>query len=517
MVCLAIALSQGSNMLAGGLLTNTNQHVAFNRMMSREASIGIDGVYYNPAGVVFMGEGHHLSLNWQLAYQDRTIKNDYALFNYNVNAPYTPRDFKGKAFAPVIPSFQYAYNTGKWSFQANFALTGGGGKCTFDNGLGSFEKVVANIGLLGNSLAPYMGRILPTNPNVPNPATSQMGGYMYSYDSYMHGRQYYFGLSLGAAYKVSDNFAVALGVRGVYATCNYYGYVENITFVGNDGRTLPLSTIVDPNDPKSSDIELNTNQSGVGFTPFIGIDYKTGRWNFSAKYEFKTRLRLKNQGTVISPVGKLNDVGANLVQYGVPAQVLPAIAPSINQAKNSINELIAEYDEEQTKKVAGDIPSLLTLGVGYKPVDALRINVGFHWFDDKNATSTYYYTNHEGQSVKVDRHKLLDRGTLEYNAGVEYDLNKKFTVSTGWQNTSYGLSDEYMDDKSFVVSSNSVAVGGVYHINRKMDLNVAYFHTFYDHKKTSESVALSADKAINYTSDYTRNNNVFAVGLDINF
>ena len=43
--------------LAGGLLTNTNQHVAFDRMMrGREASIGIDGVYYNPAGVVFMSE-----------------------------------------------------------------------------------------------------------------------------------------------------------------------------------------------------------------------------------------------------------------------------------------------------------------------------------------------------------------------------------------------------------------------------------------------------------------------------
>jgi len=97
------------------------------------------------------------------------------------------------------------------------------------------------------------------------------------------------------------------------------------------------------------------------------------------------------------------------------------------------------------------------------------------------------------------------------------NVNKKITLSTGWQNTNYGLSDEYMDDKSFVVGSNSAAVGGVYHINKKMDLNVAYFHTFYQHKKTSENVQLSADKSINYTSDYTRNNNVFAVGLDINF
>ena len=70
---------------------------------------------------------------------------------------------------------------------------------------------------------------------------------------------------------------------------------------------------------------------------------------------------------------------------------------------------------------------------------------------------------------------------------------------------------------SRVVSSNSVAVGGVYHINKKMDLNVAYFHTFYDHKKTSENVALNAQTSINYSSDYTRNNNVFGVGLDIHF
>ena len=87
----------------------------------------------------------------------------------------------------------------------------------------------------------------------------------------------------------------------------------------------------------------------------------------------------------------------------------------------------------------------------------------------------------------------------------------------------YGLPDEnldtpaskrYMDDKSFVVSSNSAAIGGVYHINKKMDLNVAYFHTFYQHKKTSENVELIGKT---YSSDYTRNNNVFAVGLDINF
>ena len=78
-------------------------------------------------------------------------------------------------------------------------------------------------------------------------------------------------------------------MRGVYAQANYYGYVRNIQV----GKTA-LYTVLDPSKTNSADIELNCDQSGIGFTPIIGIDYKTGRWNFAAKYEFKTRLRMKN-------------------------------------------------------------------------------------------------------------------------------------------------------------------------------------------------------------------------------
>ena len=241
-VCLTAAIASSSATFAGGLLTNTNQHVAFNRMMSREASIGIDGVYYNPAGVVFMGEGSHLAINWQMAYQTRTIKNDYPLFTNNVNNPTTPRDFKGKAFAPVIPSFQYAYNKGRWSLQGNFALTGGGGKCTFDNGLGSFEKIVGETAMGAIGLASTIDKTLNTKLFTSDAFFGREG--KYSYNSYMQGRQYYFGLSAGAAYKVNDNFSVYAGLRGIYATCNYYGYVKDIK-VGN----TELYKVLDPSKP----------------------------------------------------------------------------------------------------------------------------------------------------------------------------------------------------------------------------------------------------------------------------
>lgn len=38
---------------AGGLLTNTNQHAAFLRMLSRGATFEIDGALSNPAGLAF--------------------------------------------------------------------------------------------------------------------------------------------------------------------------------------------------------------------------------------------------------------------------------------------------------------------------------------------------------------------------------------------------------------------------------------------------------------------------------
>lgn len=543
-VCLTAAIASSSATFAGGLLTNTNQHVAFNRMMSREASIGIDGVYYNPAGVVFMGEGSHLAINWQAAWQTRTINNDYKLFTNNVNNPTTPRDFKGKAVAPVIPSFQYAYNKGRWSLQGNFALTGGGGKCTFDNGLGSFEKIVSEtamgaIGLAG-AIDYAANKILvpgSINPDgtinsanfkpmfTSDKAFGNKGAY--SFNSYMHGRQYYFGLSAGAAYKVTDNFSVYAGLRGIYATCNYYGYVEDIK-VGN----MPLYQVLDPSKENSANIELSCDQSGIGFTPMLAVDYKTGRWNFSAKYEFKTRMRLKNKSVNQLPsIGNLDDnlknqmnkvLTAKFMQAGLPQeqaiikaeqtssdvlrdQTVKATTAGLKQQFDSkIDKAIGEYADG--KKIAGDIPSLLTVGVGYSPIDELHINVGFHWFDDYNATS---YNN---------RNKLLKkRGTLEFNAGVEYDVTKKITVSTGWQNTNYGLTDEYMDDKSFVVGSNSVGLGGVYHITKKLDFSVAYFHTFYNHVKTSETVTLAPGKTVTYNSDYTRNNSAFAAGVNITF
>lgn len=502
LVCLALTMAAATPAVAGGINTNTNQNVAFLRNCARDAVIGIDGAYFNPAGVVFLPAGLYVSNNWQIASQTRTINNDYALFTNNVNNPTTPRDFKGKAFVPVLPSFQVALNRGRFSFQSNLSVGGGGGKCEFKDGLGSFERIVSETAMAACGLA---GAIDQTT-GMPMFTSDKMFGSKgsYSFSSYMRGRQYYYGLSLGAAYKITDNLSAYAGVRGVYALCNYYGYVRNIQ-VGN----VPLYSVLDPSKPNAADIELSCDQQGIGFTPIISVDYRLGRWNFAAKYEFKTRLRLKNSS--VNQVPSIGNLPANLQKAfeanGVPAAQAEAIlsSPKVagtmaalkTQFDAELGQAIGQY--EDGKKIAGDLPAILTAGVEYNPIDPLRLSVGFHYYWDKQA-SQYLH--------KEDK---LDRGTIEYNAGAELDASKLVTVSAGWQRTSYGLTPEYMEDQSFVTSSNSLGCGVKLHVSKKVSINAAYFITLYGHEKTTETSALNVE----YKSDYHRTNNVWGVGVDL--
>ena len=60
MLCMAL------NIKAGGLMTNTNYHIAFDRMMARGASFDIDAAFSNPAGLAWgtkVGNYHSTSRN----------------------------------------------------------------------------------------------------------------------------------------------------------------------------------------------------------------------------------------------------------------------------------------------------------------------------------------------------------------------------------------------------------------------------------------------------------------------
>ena len=247
---------------AGDYLTNTNQNAAFLRMIARGASIDIDGVYSNPAGLSFLShEGFYLSLTGQSAYQTREIDATFPLFQ-QADGTDGSRLYKGTASAPFIPSFQGLYKKDNWVISASFAITGGGGKASFSNGLPMFDALA-----MGMIYQQTGGQVTPQ---------------MYDINTSMDGKQYIYGVQLGLSYKINDWLSVFAGGRMNYVKSGYEGYLKAYMKESLGGAQL-------------ANLELDCDQSGWGLTPIIGVDAKLGRWNLAAKYEFKTNLNIENQ------------------------------------------------------------------------------------------------------------------------------------------------------------------------------------------------------------------------------
>lgn len=485
---LAALLFAPATMFAGGVLTNTNQNAAFLRQFSQDAVIDITGLYCNPAGTAFLNNGWHLSLNVQSAWQHRDITTTFPLFGYNVNNGEKTHKFEGQATAPLIPSFQLSYNHDKWSVNASFAIGGGGGKCEFTKGLGSFEALYAgqlyqNQALLTGAANQQVGAgLAAVNPALAgfNPDYKYAG---YSLDAYMKGRQYYFGLQLGATYKVTDNLAVFGGLRGVFASCNYNGFVQDVRAhlvsqpIATLASTLPEAAAAQVGAYQTlsvnpeADLTLNCDQTGFGITPIIGIDWKiNSHWNVAAKYEFKTRMRLEN-------TSEMNDYAKAQVEAG--------------------NETLAQFADGG--KVAADIPGILMVGVQYSPIKSVRINGGFHYYQDDTATAY------------GDKQKMLDN-TWEITAGAEFDVCKWLTVSGSYQLTKYGSDDAYMSDLSFNVNSNAIGLGARIKATPRCSIDLGYMHCFYDDRKVDITTAAGTK-----TDLYERANDVIGVGVNLHF
>ena len=432
-----------SNAFAGGLLTNTNQNAAFVRNFAQEGKIDLTSIYANPAGGAFLANGWHLSLNSQTAFQRREIETTFPLFTLNTDNPNPTHDFLGKATAPIIPSLTASYNRDKWSISAHFAISGGGGKCEFDRGLGSFE-------------AAYAGVLYQLAPTLLPPGVQFRG---YTLNSYMRGKSYHFGLQIGGTYKFTDNVAGYVGIRGLYATSNYNGFVNPAvsTNVGN----VPLNNY---------GIDLNCDQTGIGAAIILGVDWRINdKWNVSAKYECPTRLNLKNKSeiTVVEDLVKEKAAG-----------------------------ILGQF--EDGKKVREDVPGLLALGVQYSPIEKVRLGAAYHQFFDKVSTKF------------LNKEELISHNTHEFLLGAEYDVCKLITVSASWETTSYGLDDAYMNDLSFNLSNHMVGGGVRINATKRFSVDLGYMCTFYNSRNVTTMTAAGPK-----TDHYDRKNHTFGIGLNL--
>ena len=536
----AATLISGS-VLAGGLVTNNNQSAMFTRTQNRNASTGIDAVFFNPAGLTKLGNGFFASVNNQTIFQTQTVTNDYTFLSGT-----KPRTYIGDVRAPIYPGVYLVFNTGKLSFSAGFNPIGGGGGATYKTGVPSFESQAAEL--------------VPLLSSAPNniPTTA------YSADIYFKGSSVYFGFQGNIGYKINDMFSVAVGGRLVSAKNAYEGYMKNIK--------------INPNYPAFGANYNGTNMVLASDFFTSGATFLTGLYNGANSYVAGLQPIITGGGgsTLLSNGTSVGLTAAQVAQIqGIlgaagltPAQigaqtiasaqgVLSAAAP-VFQAKSAgmagyavkTGDVVVDAEQSgmaftpiisanitpvenlnisvkyefQTKldlktnvidgKNGGgiyiqdsssiaDLPAILSLGVEFKPVDKLTLAGTFNYYFDKNV-------DYDGQS-DVDI-AMIDKNFLEFGLGAEYGINEKLRVSAGWLATVTGVnSANYNNDLGYSTNTNTIGAGFGYRINDMIDLNIGGQYTFYQ----TGSNTLMRLSSIHET--YAKKTWLVGIGLDFYF
>ena len=243
---------------AGGLMTNTNYHIAFDRMFARGATTEIDAAYSNPAGLAWGHEGLQLSLNFQKPWQNRDIETDIP--NFLMVGNNFHQKYNGKASAPIVPALFASYKQERWAVSTMIGIVGSGGFVKYDEGVPMFTVPITTM-LAQKGVMPGT----------------------YAMDAQMEGKQYIYGGQLNFTYKLTDFLSAAVGMRA-----NYYDGYNRGHVLANMGGTELVS------------LQLDCLQKGWGFAPIVSVDFHQGPLTVAARYEFRTKINTENDTKELS-------------------------------------------------------------------------------------------------------------------------------------------------------------------------------------------------------------------------
>jgi long-subunit fatty acid transport protein len=549
-----VAIFITGTLIAGGLVTNTNQSAAWVRLPSRNASVGIDAVYFNPAGLMKLENGFHVSLSNQSIWQTREINNSYAgpgnAFGLNEHT------FKGTVTAPAFPSVSAVYKMDKLAFSFGFYPVGGGGGAIYKKGLPSFE-------ISQSDLVPLLA--------------PSMGASAYRLDVYFKGSSIFFGYQGGVSYKINDLISVAVGLRYVTAKNTYEGHLNdievqlpsgwtradaimngisaNLTAIttiptqlapaitgGLGGLTLAQAALLSPaiaaakssietalatigvpaaNIPLMNlstisgtvtaaspslltkaatysatatllgDQSVDVSQTGSGTTPVLSVNISPSEnLNIGIKYEMATKLDLKNK--------TVKDFLVGYTATGTPITMFP--------------------DGDKTRN---DMPAMLAIGVDYKLSSSLKLSLGSNYYFDKSADYGHKVDddlNSATPTIHIANKDIFESNGMSFQGGLEYSISEKLLVSGGYIWANQGANSKYQSDLTYGLGSQTFGVGGAYSFSDKVQLNLGVSYTTYmKDSKTVDHIFSGTGADITSTETYQKSTFLFGVGVDLRF
>ncbi len=559
---MAAVLLVAVSSFAGGIVTNTNQSAAWVRTLVRDASVDVDAVFYNLAGLTHLEDGFYVQINSQTAIQSRTITNDNAGLNLN--------EFIGETFVPVLPTGFLVYKKGNLALSAGFTFIGGGGSAEFNDGLPGFESMVAGV----------------------LPQTAAFGSTAYDADIYFKGTSAYMGIQLGASYKINDMISVGLGGRYIIANNAYDGYIKNIQInptaalsygVGDGTMTsapeffTDLSTTltglaaqangaVTAANGASSSIQGIVDLGGGNYTfaQLVGVGYITadqqaqlegGLVSFGmdagnvsamtaaqaqAAYDgyaagYTTAAAQATAGAAAATGGAAGTQDVNVEAAQAGTGFTPIISVDLTLLDGDLG-IALKYEHKTTMEVTNEttvdgsgmfpdgkvtpaeMPAFLSLGVRYQIMDNLKVQAGFHYYMDMDANygkvdfnTGDFVTNGTEFLVAGVNTSYLEGNSYEIALGLEYALNETMGFSAGFLTTAVNPNNIYQSELSYALNTNTFGLGMYYNMGN-LGLDLGFSSTMYDvYEKAMTTVAPII------TETYTKNAMLIALGVSYKF
>lgn len=503
---------------AGGIVTNANQSAAYVRMLCRDASTGIDAVYFNPAGLMLLKKGFHLSVSNQSIWQDRNIKSNYVHLNN--------KEYEGEIIAPLFPSVYAAYKFDRFAVSFGFNPIGGGGGAVFDKGLPSFEYSISDL--------------------VPSLQSTGVTGY--KTDIYFKGRSVYWGAQLGVSAEVNKNVSIYGGFRVIAANTTYEGYLRNNTLIMGSTEIPAVDFIeiirqkyitgaqqataaIEQFSQYPGDVIMPADvaalaglPAGTTFGQAVAIMSQTVQTcNVGAAKAQATKTLLSDQeadvnqkGSAITPIFGLNvnllDQKLNIgFKYEMPVHMKVT-----NNTKKDVIGGFAPDGSEITMFPDGesfynDMPTMMSIGAAYNVSDRFLVSAGFHTYWDEAAD---YGKKLSGEYV--DNTDLIDHNFREYALGLEYKIGKRWLVSAGYLLAQTGVKETYQTDLSNSLTSRSGSCGLAVNITPDVQLNLGGMYSVFSDAEKNMTHMLGSSP-VQIVETYDKDNIILAIGADIHF
>ncbi len=372
----------------------TNRSVNYIRNFARNpATDGADLVSYNPAGLVFLDEGFHISFGNQFLLKDYTID---AVPFWDTSSVATYESTEPTLF---LPDLYAVYRTGDWALFGAFTVPAGGGSLDYTDGLyvmplleTGFQQAI--------HMSPYYFALM-SEGNIK--ATSQ----------YLAG-------TVGASFAASDMFSFALAGRYTSAKKVYEGQADfTIFFPDSTGVPAPVGT---------SSRVLDVEKTATGFNGIISVDVvPVENLNIALRYETSTPLDFETSVTENGWAAAFLPDSSFAVEGFKQRRDLPAIlaggvsyqfAPAIKMSTTFNYYFVEDAAEDSLNGIDDDYKNGLDIGIGidYQISPTILAGISFLRSDLGGSDSTYTDLEYN----------------LNYNAiggGIRYSVTDNFALT----------------------------------------------------------------------------------------